>query len=528
VFDILIRKAMVIDGAGNPWFKADIGVKDGKIERIGKIEKETADYIIDASGLVASPGFIDMHSHADLAILGFPKAENLIMQGVTTAVTGNCGISLAPLDSKTMSLLKKDVPAEFKMDWGWRSFSDFFQEVKKNGTAINIAPLVGHGTIRTAVMGFDDRVPTKEEMKKMANLLSQSMEAGAFGVSTGLIYPPGVYSKTPELIELAKVAAKYGGIYVSHIRGESEILIGLINAVKEAIEIGEKADIPVEISHHKASGEKNWGKVKKTLKIMEEAQTRGVEVTCDVYPYTAGSASLKSLLPPWALEGGTEKMIKRLRGSESRKRIENEFLKKGTPGWGEPEEILISHSALHKDFEGRTLGEIAKSKGENLHKVLIDLLLEEKGETGMVTFTMAEEDVSTVISSRLSMIGSDSEVCNPGAGGKPHPRTYGTFPRILGRYVREKKILTLEEAVRKMTSFPAQKIGLPNRGLLKEGMWADIVILDPQNVIDKASYMNPHQYPEGIEYVLVNGEIVVGDSKHTGRLSGKILKKHEA
>ncbi len=530
-FDLVIRNGLIIDGTGNPWFKNDIAIKDGKIVKIGKIS-DRGEIEIDARGMVVSPGFIDLHNHSDLTILAYPNAESFIMQGVTTAVVGNCGLSMAPVNPENVDLLKKYLSPflvrGFDYGWDWRSLGEFYSKVEKRGTAINLVPLVGHGTIRIAVKGFDPSEPTKEELEEMKRLLRESLEEGAFGMSTGLIYPPGSYAKTEEIIELAKVVKEYGGIYATHIRNEGRYLI---EAVEEAIRIGEEAGVSVEISHHKASGKPNWGKVNATLRLMERARKRGVEVNCDVYPYTAGSTTITALLPTWVLEGGVDKMLERLKDREVRKKIKEEieedkmkgenFLK--AAGWSG---ILISQCPL-KEYEGKTLEEILKEKGmlHDPYEGFFDWLLEIKGEATMVIFLMDEEDVKTVISSPLSSIVSDAWATSPAAGGKPHPRAYGTFPRVLGKYVREEKLLSLEEAIRKMTSLPAGKVRLQDRGLIRKGFWADLVIFDPNKIIDKATYQNPHQYPEGIKYVIVNGKIVVKEGKLTGERPGKVLRR---
>jgi len=530
MFDVLIKSGFIIDGTGNPWFKADVGIEAGKIKRIGKLSGERANRIIDAHNLAVSPGFIDIHNHGDYSILKFPTADNLIMQGVTTAVVGNCGTSPAPVSIVSLDLLKESMGYRFELDWDWRSFGEFLRRIEQNGTAINIAPLVGHGSIRAAVMGMEDREPTNKELQEMKQLLAQSLKDGAFGMSTGLIYPPGVYAKTPELIELAKVVAEYGGIYASHVRGEADTLV---EAVEEAIKIAEEAGLPVELSHHKAMGRKNWGKVSETLDLMEKARERGVEVTCDVYPYTAGSTNLTALLPPWVLVGGAKEMVKRLKDPETREHI-REDMEKGRSSWDSVwcnipkeigwENIVISLSTKNKDLENRNLAEIAQSRNEDPYETLFNLLIEEAGQTETILFQMSEEDVSTVVLHRLSMICSDGFIQNINSAGKPHPRTYGAFARIFAQYVR-KGALTLEEAVRKMTSMPACKVGLLDRGLIREGMWADIVIFDPQKIIDRATYADPQQYPLGVNYVLVNGKVVVEEGKHSGTLPGKVLRK---
>ena len=535
MFDVIIKDGKIIDGSGNPWFNRDVGIKNGKIAKIGRLAHSEAEKIIDAKGYVVCPGFIDMHSHSDLSVFFNPKLESTIRQGITTLVVGNCGISLAPINPERKDLLMKEISSflpiceELEMDW--IKFDEYLSRLEEIGVSANIATLVGHGTVRIAAMGLEDRDPTRKEMEEMKSLVAEAMGAGAFGLSTGLIYPPGTYSKTDEIIELCKVVAKYGGIYASHIRSERA---GLIEAVKEALTIGEKAKIPVEISHHKAAGRSNWGKTVETLKLMEEARARGVDVTCDQYPYNAGMTSLATLLPPWIREGGIDKMLERLRNPEERERAREEMRQSSKEwenlvadcGW---ENIYVSavSSDKNKPLEGKSLAEIAKIRGKDEFTVLCDLLIEEKGRVAIILFIMDKDDIRRVMRSRLQMVGTDCWASAPYGilrAGKPHPRFYGTYPRILGRYVREEGVLTLEEAVRKMTSLPAQRLGLMDRGLLRPGMWADIVIFDPDRVIDKATYQNPHQYPEGIEYVLVNGKIVVEKREHKGIPAGKILR----
>jgi len=533
VYNLLIKNGYVIDGTGNSWFKADLGIKGQKISKVGKLNAEGASKILDVSGLVVSPGFIDMHSHSDLMLLINPKAESKIRQGITTEVVGNCGESAAPLNDFLWDEMKKTTPhiEEAKLRRNWSTMAEYLNLLDRQGVAVNVVPLVGHGNVRAITLGFDDRAPTKTELEQMKKKLAQAMEEGAFGMSTGLIYPPGAYTKTHELIELSKVVASYGGIYTSHIRGEGE---NLFDSVKEAIQIGEKAELPVEISHHKAGGKTNWGKVKESLKMMEKARTRGVDITCDVYPYTAASFGLSAMLPTWAHEGGTQKLIERLKDPKTRSRLRRE-MDKGTPtspsplksaGWNATQ---IAHCRKHPDYEGKTVAEIAKTKNIDPFKFVFDLLIEENAGGSVVRFAMCEEDVCTVLQHPLSMIGTDGSAVAPYGvlgKGKPHPRTYGTFPRVLGKYVREEKILTLENTVRKMTSLPAQKLGLRDRGLIREGMCADIVIFDPKRVVDKASYVNPHRYSVGIEYVLVNGKVTIDKGEHTGVLTGKALRKH--
>jgi len=532
LFDILIKDGNVIDGTGSLWFKKDIGISEGKIKGVGFIA-EKGKKTIDAKGMVVSPGFIDLHNHTDLSILPHPNAESYIMQGVTTVVVGNCGLSMAPVNPGKVELLKRYLSpflaSGFDYGWNWRTLREYHEKVQKLGTSLNLAPLAGQGTIRLAVKGFDSNEASKEEMNQMKKLLEQSLEDGAFGMSTGLIYPPGTYSSTEELIELASVLTRYGALYTTHMRNEGD---RLMEAVEEAIRIGEENNIAVEISHHKASGRTNWGKINATLRAMEQARKRGVEVNCDVYPYTAGSTTITAVLPTWALEGGVENMLERLKSKETREVIKRESVEgtmKGenwikAAGWNG---IVIGECSSKKQYEGKSLEEILKEQNRfnKPYEGFFDWLLEIEGNATMVIFVMDEADVKTVMSSPLSSIISDSWATAPSAGGKPHPRVYGTFPRVLGKYVREEKILTLQDAIRKMTSLPAGKLGLQNRGIIKEGFWADIVVFDPDKIKDKATYSDPHQYPEGINYVIVNGQIVVENGRLTGVRPGKALRR---
>ncbi|MFP3898961.1 MAG: N-acyl-D-amino-acid deacylase family protein [Dehalococcoidia bacterium] len=526
MFDIIIRNGKVVDGTGSPGFRADVGIKGRRILRVGKLSGENSLKSIDARGLAVSPGFIDMHSHSDLVLLVNPRAESKIRQGITTEVIGNCGGSAAPLSDLMKEDLRKTDPlvGEAALQLDWSTMKDYVARLSRQGTAVNAVPLIGHGNIRESVMGFSDRKPTTTELDEMKTALARAMEDGGSGMSTGLIYPPGCYAGTEELVELCKVVAGYGGIYASHIRGEGD---SLLEAVREAIRIGEEAGLPVEVSHHKAGGRANWGKVTESLNMMDDARDRGLDVTCDVYPYVAASFGLSAMLPAWAHEGGTEKLLERLRDGGTRDRLRREMTEdspgRSTPlraaGW---DATQIARCRSHPDFEGRTINEIAGRKKMDPFALVFDLLAEDPGVT-LVRYVMCEDDVRTVLRHPASMIGTDgSAVAAHGilGQGKPHPRSYGTFPRVLRKYVREEGLLTLEDAIRKMTSLPARKLGLRARGTIGEGMYADVTIFDPEAVNDRATYQDPHRYPEGIEYVIVNGEIAVEKGDHTGALAG--------
>lgn len=525
-FSLVIKNGKVVDGTGNPWFKADVGIRDGCIAEIGNPLSDEAERVIDALGSVVSPGFIDTHSHSDGTMLMDPKVESSIRQGVTTQVIGNCGCGFAPanparkkdLESYVRRLLPVDIESN------WYTFREYKQSLAAAGCSTNIAPLVAHGALRIAVMGFENRAPTPGELGLMKLLLAEGMEAGAFGMSTGLIYPPCIYADTQEFIELCDLVAKHDGLFVIHMRGEGATLIP---AVQEALEIAGKAGVRTHISHHKATGRRNWGKTKVTLGMIEETRGRGLEITFDQYPYIAGATVLCNLLPAWAHEGGLGRLLERLRNPETRDTIREE-MKKQEINW-EGVFVSVLKTKENKKFEGKNIKEIRVMRGDpDEFTTVFDILLDEDGEARMVSFGQDEEEMRGVMRHPLHMVGSDGRSVTPSGIlgiGKPHPRFYGTFPRILGKYVREEGVLGLEDAVRRMTSYPAQTFKIRNKGLLREGMDADIVVFDPKTVIDKATYQEPHQYPAGIEYVIVNGEIVVENGTHTGATPGKILSR---
>lgn len=532
MLDILIINGRVIDGTGNPWFKADIGIRGGKICEVGKINDAKADRVIDARNLVVCPGFIDIHAHSDLVLFVNPKAESKIRQGVTTEVIGNCGFSVAPVKKEALENLKtfaQWMACGAKIDWDWFTLSEYLNRLKTAGISINVAPLVGHGTLRVNVMGFDRRSPTDNEMKQMKSLLAEAMEDGAFGMSSGLGYTPACYADTDELVELCRVVAKYHGLYATHIRDEAD---EIIEAAKEATKIGARAGVPVEINHYKPEGRRNWVKVKECIGVIESARERGIDATYDVYPYVAGEAPITHIcfIPPWAQEGGTKKMIERLKNPQVRDRIKKEAKE---ADWTECllriatwDDCLISFCKKNKDLQGKTISEIAKERGVDAYDVIFDLIIEEEGTVNMCVFVMNEEVISGMIKSPFSIVASDGMSFAPyGVLGEamPHPRYYGTFPRVLGKYVRQDRVLPLQDSIRKMTSLPAQKLGLKDRGLIRERFHADIVIFDPKTIVDKAVFANPHQYPEGIKYVLVNGRIVIEKGKHTNIPAGQIL-----
>jgi len=529
--DIIITKGTIYDGINDIPYQADIGIKDGRIVKVGNIEAKNCDELINAQGLIVAPGFIDIHTHLDFSLPVNPKADSHLMQGVTTVLVGCCGLSPFPTSSKTLNELKSYTKflTEEGFPWGFLSLKEFLEYLEKKKIALNVASLIGHGSIRIAVMGFENRDPTEKEIEKMKELVEEAMKDGAFGISTGLPYPPGIFSKTEELIELSKVVAKYGGIYATHLRSESD---GLLEAIKEAIKIGEEAKIPVQVGHLKVAGISNWGKSKEALELIDEARIKGLNITFDQYPYDAALNTLTSLFPPWMLEGGIEKAIQRLKDFKIRKEIKD-YILKGSLEWKENyiksvgwDRIIITRCETEKNkkLEGKSLLEISKIMNKDPFDAMFDLFIEEEGSITIITFIMDEKDIINIMKHPAGMIGTDGSFFS---SGKPHPRTYGTYPRVINKYVKQKKVLTLAQAIQKMTSMPAKKLGLKDRGVIKEGAWADITIFDFDKIMDKATYLNPRQYPEGIHYVLVNGKVVVKEGKFLNIFNGKVLR-HKA
>ena len=521
-FDIIIKNGRIVDGTGNPWYKADVGISGDRVESIGDLSGAGYGRMIDAKGLVVAPGFMDIHSHSDYVTLLDPRVESKIRQGVTTEVVGHCGSSAAPMNEAVREHREKYMRRSLSDDFefNWETMADYLDLVDAQGASYNVAALVGHGTVRQNVMGYEDRAPTEADLEEMKGLVAAAMEDGAWGLSTGLIYIPGVFAETEELIELTKVVAEHGGLYFSHIRGEGETLL---EAVEEAIRIGGEAGVPVQIAHFKASGEPHWGKTVDSLRLVAEGRARGVDVTFDQYPYIASSTGLSALLPHWAQEGGADVLLERLRDPATREKIKAADWRAIT---ADLSSIMIARAKNNTQYEGMRVTEIAEKEGKEPRDAVFDLLLAEDAQVQIVAFGISEEDVRRVMRSPYGMVGSDGRAVSPHGvlgGGKPHPRFYGTFPRVIGHYVRE-GVLSLQEAVRKMTSAPALRLGLKDRGLLREGYKADITVFDPATVKDEATFIDPHQFASGIPYVIVNGTVVIDESKHTGELPGVALK----
>jgi N-acyl-D-aspartate/D-glutamate deacylase len=528
-WSLLVKNGVVIDGSGAPRVQADVALEGDRIAAIGPGLAGEATRTIDARGQIVAPGFIDAHSHSDLFYFGCPSSESKVRQGCTTEVVGMCSFSPAPIAPGRIQDVR---------DWAggigaspdvqWDTFGQYLDALRAIRPSINVAHFVGHGALRLAAIGPENRPVTSDDMREMERLLDEAMDAGAYGYSTGLVYPPSAYSVTQELIGLARAMSRRGGLYFSHVRGESSMVE---DSIREAIKIGEDADVGVQIAHVKVSGRDNWGKIDNVLRLIDDARARGVDVSGDVYPYHAGSTKMDSLLPSWVHDGGLAKLLERLADRPTRRKIVEQCLIDGER-WGTVsqggigfDEILIATCRRH-ELEGLTLAALARQSGKTPAEAMMDLLLEERATVGMVTFSQRLENVAKVLAHPALMIGSDSIGLSEGVGpkhGKPHPRMYGTFPRVLGEYAREQKLFSLETAVQKMTGMPARRLRMSDRGLLRPGLAADITVFDPATVKDEATFGDPHRYPAGIPYVIVNGAVVVDNGRFNAAGTGRVL-----
>jgi N-acyl-D-aspartate/D-glutamate deacylase len=521
MLDVAIRGARIIDGTGNPWFRGDVGIQGGRIVAVGNLRGFPATRELDAGDRYLGPGFIDAHTHSDFSLPTFPRAESRISQGVTTEVGGNCGFAPFPVETERLQLLRDSSSfIAANLSWEWRSADDFFRHLEGKPLSLNFIPLIAHGAVRVAVMGFDRRRPTVSEMERMKQLVAEAMEAGAAGISSGLAYAPGVFSDAEELIGLCRVVARYGGIYTTHMRNQEA---GLLDSVEESLRVGREAGVPVQISHHKAMGEAYWGRVRDSLARIDAARAAGEDVTLDVYPYTAVSTTVTRFLPEWTLEGGVGALLDRLRTPELRSQILREAAADQSVRWANVR-VAAVRKPEHVPYEGMTLEKLGTAFGAPPLEAAVGLILADGAPFPIIRFVMAEEDVQYVLRHPAVMIGSDGYAMSPALGSKPHPRSYGTFTRILGHYVRDKQILSLEEAVRKMTSFPASRFGLADRGMIRPGQIADLVFFDAATVRDTATFENPHQYSEGIGWVMVGGQLVWHEGQDTGAAAGRVLR----
>ena len=528
-YDLLIVGGHILDGSGSPWFAGSVAVKGGKIADLGRLPNASARRVIDATGLMVAPGFIDLHSHSDYTLLVDGTAQSKIRQGVTTEILGESSSAGPVLGPAAAELDRALQPLGIRRDW--TTLGGYFARLERQGVSVNIASYVGSGQVRECVFGSENRAPTAEELEEMKALVAQAMREGAMGLSSGLIYPPNMFAKTDELIELAKVAAPYGGIYATHIRGEGT---HGIQAIDEAIAISEQAGLPAHVFHFKMDGRVNWGRMVEQIRHIQAARDRGVDITVDQYPYIAAMTGLEMCLPPKYLEGTSEQIVARLKDPQARAEI-RKAIATGLPGWEDNEVKSVGgwHGVLvasfqkpeNKKYEGKRMDEVAKLMGKDPLDALCDLLITEGGSADAIYFSMSEQDVRLAMQQPWVGVGSDGTAVSPEMtfAGKPHPRFYGSFPRVLGYYVREQKVLPLAEAIRKMTSFSAQIMGLTDRGLLRPGMAADITLFDPATVADKATFENPLQYAVGIPYVIVNGVVVIDKGQHTGAKPGRVL-----
>jgi N-acyl-D-amino-acid deacylase len=527
--DLLIRGATIVDGTGAPAARGDVAVQEGVIREVGRLGRPVAQRVVDADGAVLAPGFIDLHTHSDFTLPRYPRAPSMTRQGVTTQVIGNCGFSPFPLAPQTAELLRSACAfLDAGLDWDWATLDGYATRLAALPLACNLAPLVGHGSVRIAVMGFDDRAPTGDELAEMRALVSGAMRQGAFGLSSGLIYAPGSFAATDELADLAGVAARLGGFYASHIRDEAA---GLLGAMEEAIEIGRRASAAVQLSHHKAMGRANWGSVRESLALLERARG-GHDVLADQYPYTAGSTTLLAILPAWAIVGGAPALRERLADEDARRRIaaDLERRERGELRAGErefdPASVVIADvpAGTLERYRGHSLARSAAAERTSAAEVVLLLLDGAPGGVEIVWHGMDEADVRTVLAHPLVAVASDGWTLDPASGGIPHPRSYGTFARVLGHYAVRERVLSVEEAVRKMTSLPARRLGLVERGSIAPGMIADLVVFDPGRILDRATYDQPHQFCDGVTHVAVSGVLVIDGGDDTGEPAGTVLR----
>lgn len=531
-FDLAILGGTIIDGTGKPGYKADLGVRQDRIAYIGQINPGESLQEILANGLVGSPGFIDTHSHSDIMVFAEPALLPKLRQGITTELLGQDGIGAAPISSKYLNQWRQymaGLSGDPPIAWNWQAFKEYLERLEERKIGPNLAVLIPQGNIRMVVLGLENIEASSAQIQAMEEEVQRAMAAGAFGISLGMVYLPCIFSRRDELIRIFRRCAQKGGFWVVHIRSGGDFLL---ESIEEVISMAREAEIPLHISHFKAAGKRNWPKMETALIALEKARQEGLDITFDIYPYTAGSTMFMAILPPWALEGGVVKTLSRLKEPELRQRLKEEFLQppssaKG-PSWENYvnfvgwENIIISSVTKEENasWVGKSVAEIARNNGKEPADMAFEILLEEEGRVGMILFSMDEEKMIMGLRHPLGMFCTDGLL-----GGQPHPRVYGTYPRILGRYVRDRKELSLTEAIRKMTSFPAQRLGLKDRGVLAEGNAADIVIFNPETIIDRATYENPRQYPAGMEHVIINGVHSIKNGQYTGQNGGRILKK---
>lgn len=522
--DVLIKEGLIYDGTRSEPFAADVGISEDRIVAVQDNIHEPAALVINAKGLSVSPGFIDTHAHSDFTIIADPRAEGKISQGVTTEINGNCGMSAAPILNKVRDKREADL-RELGIKERWKTFPEYFSLLERQGCAVNFATLTGHGNIRGSVVGYGDVTPSRSEIEQMSALLCSSLEEGALGMSTGLIYPPGIFSGTEELVALSKNVSERSLICTSHMRSEGDTLI---ESMEEILAIGKMTGVRVHISHLKTAGERNWHKADEALALLNAAKSSGIAVTCDRYPYIASSTELDAVLPAWVFEGGDEKELARLQDEKYKERIRRELQEETdrTTYW---DKVLVSSVSSDRNqwMEGKSIADISSALGTDGLNAVFRILVEERLRVGAIFLSMCEENLRKFLTWDGCMIGSDSSARSFNGitrKGRPHPRGFGTFPRLLGKYARDERLLTFQNAVHKSTLLPAVTFGLKGRGMLREGMYADIAIFDQDKIIDNATFDAPFQKPSGIHYVLVNGIPAVWEGEPTGRLAGRVLR----
>lgn len=521
MYDIVFKNVRVIDGTSAPWFRADVAVKDGRICKVGAIKEPAARQIVDGGDQYLAPGFIDIHSHSDTTLPAYLQAESRILQGITTEIGGDCGLSVAPVspDPEKKKQLRDYVG---DLDYTWNTVGQYLDTLEAQKTSVNFGTAVGHGSIRIAAMGFDARKATDEEMGHMRALLREALADGAFCMSSGLIYPPGCYADTDELAQLCEELVPFGSFYETHMRNEGD---RVVEAVAESLEIARRSGAPLQIAHHKVTRKTGWQlHCKTTIAMIEKARREGLDVTCDQYPYNASATSLDSNLSNWAFEGGMEALFARLKDPDTRAKLRDEANASHVGRWGD---IYVSYVESEKNAwtVGKSIEEIAAARGVDPADACFDLVLEERGHVNEVNYGMCEEDIEYIMRRPYVMIGSDGNAASMDYPGQPHPRWYGTFPRVIAKYCRERKLFPLETAVFKMTGLPASRLGLSDRGLIREGMHADLVLFDFDEIQDTPAYDNPKQPCAGIRQVYVNGVLTAENGRHTGARAGHILRK---
>ncbi|MGH3395994.1 MAG: N-acyl-D-amino-acid deacylase family protein [Streptosporangiaceae bacterium] len=524
----VLRGGLLIDGTGAPPRQADVAVAEGRIVDVAPAAGAAGGREIDVTGLVVAPGFIDIHTHCDFTLPAHPRADSMVRQGVTTVVTGNCGHSTFPVGAgERLELLRRYSAFLGKdLDWSWSDAAGYTRMLSALPLAVNVALLVGHGTARVAAMGFESRPPSERELAQMCAAVDDAMRAGAFGLSSGLIYAPGSYAATGEIVALARSAAAAGGFYATHMRNEGA---ALLTAVGEAIDVAQRAGLPLHISHHKVLGRRNWGLTRASLELLDSARRSGSDITLDQYPYQASSTTLTVMLPGWAMEGGVGQMRARLASPAEREKIRTQILDGPADGSlqreFEPDTIVIaSVPGGGSELTGHNLADLAADRAMAPVDVLLGLLAEHGGGVEVVLFGIGDDDIHRVMRHPQVAVASDGWTLHPDAGGRPHPRSYGTFARVLGHYVREEGVLSLPAAVRKMTGLPAGRLGLADRGVVRTGAVADLTVFDPATVTDRATFTNPHQFCTGVEHVFVNGVQVIEGAADTGRPAGQVLR----